>query len=76
MVLQRDALTRFKGYGWNTIEVKDANIWMNSPPRTKSSKIRTTPTLIVVDSHIGYGSPQNTIPMKPTESRWVKPKSN
>jgi transketolase len=53
-----DALMRFKGYGWNTLEVKDANnleelaaayqVFKNTSDR---------PTLIVVDSHIGYGSP-------------------
>src|SRR5580765_4308024 len=53
-----DVMTRFVGYGWNVTRVSDANdvdmlarayqIFLNTKDR---------PTLIVVDSHIGYGSP-------------------
>ena len=53
-----DALTRFKGYGWNVTEVKDANNLDELAAAYQnflSSNDR--PTLIVVDSHIGYGSP-------------------
>jgi len=53
-----DMMTRFVGYGWNVTRVADANdllqlsrgykTFLNTPDK---------PTLIVVDSHIGYGSP-------------------
>jgi transketolase len=53
-----DVATRFLGYGWNILRVGDANdteriehaleIFRNTKGR---------PTFIVLDSHIGYGSP-------------------
>jgi transketolase len=53
-----DVATRFIGYGWNVTRVGDANdldllarafqTFRDTPDR---------PTLIVVDSHIGYGAP-------------------
>jgi len=53
-----DVAARFLGYGWNVLRVSDANdteriehaleIFRNTKGR---------PTFIVVDSHIGYGSP-------------------
>ncbi|HWY44823.1 MAG TPA: transketolase [Candidatus Sulfotelmatobacter sp.] len=53
-----DALTRFKGYGWNVTEVKDANnLDELAAAYELFKKTNDRPTLIVVDSHIGYGSP-------------------
>ncbi len=53
-----DALTRFKGSGWNVIEVKDANNLDELAPAYQNFlNTNDRPTLIVVDSHIGYGSP-------------------
>jgi transketolase len=53
-----DVLTRFKGYGWNVTEVKDANnIDELAAAYELFKKTNDRPTLIVVDSHIGYGSP-------------------
>jgi len=53
-----DVKTRFEGYGWNVTHVTDANdcdafakairFFQDTPDR---------PTMIIVDSHIGYGSP-------------------
>jgi transketolase len=53
-----DIATRFLGYGWNVLRVADANdidriehaldIFRNTKGR---------PTFIILDSHIGYGSP-------------------
>jgi len=56
--LDEDVMTRFLGYKWNVLRVPDAN----SIPMLENayhSFLRTDdkPTLIVVDSHIGYGSP-------------------
>jgi transketolase len=53
-----DVMTRFKGYGWNVTHVTDANdldMLARGYENFLTSKGR--PTLIVVDSHIGYGSP-------------------
>jgi transketolase len=53
-----DVMTRFVGYGWNVTRVSDAND-LRTLARAYDTFLKTTdkPTLIVVDSHIGYGSP-------------------
>jgi transketolase len=53
-----DVMTRFVGYGWNVTRVTDAND-LEMLSRAFDTFLKTTdrPTLIVVDSHIGYGSP-------------------
>ena len=53
-----DVATRFLGYGWNVVRVGDAND-LEMLERAFRTFHDTTdrPTLIIVDSHIGYGSP-------------------
>jgi transketolase len=53
-----DVMTRFVGYGWNVTRVSDAND-LGMLARAFKTFLSTDhkPTLIVVDSHIGYGSP-------------------
>jgi len=58
LAFSEDIAVRFTGYGWNVTRVGDANdlellhhaleAFLNSSDR---------PTLIIVDSHIGYGAP-------------------
>ena len=51
-------MTRFVGYGWNVTHVSDANdLEMLARAFTTFLETQDKPTLIVVDSHIGYGSP-------------------
>ncbi|MEX2106085.1 MAG: transketolase [Solirubrobacterales bacterium] len=53
-----DVLSRFEGYNWNVIRVGDANdasLLERAFGEFKAEVGR--PTLIVVDSHIGWGSP-------------------
>ena len=53
-----DVMTRFLGYGWNVTRVADANdLEMLARAYGTFLKTNDRPTLIVVDSHIGYGSP-------------------
>ncbi len=53
-----DVMTRFTGYGWNVTRVADANdLTMLGRAYDVFLKTKDRPTLIVVDSHIGYGSP-------------------
>jgi transketolase len=53
-----DVMTRFVGYGWNVTRVSDANdLRMLARAYEVFQKTKDRPTLIVVDSHIGYGSP-------------------
>jgi transketolase len=53
-----DVLSRFEGYGWNVLRVGDANDRGLLSRAFEEFKAETgRPTLIVVDSHIGWGSP-------------------
>ena len=53
-----DVMTRFVGYGWNVTRVADANDLLQlSRAYEYAEKHNDQPTLIVGDSHIGYGSP-------------------
>ena len=53
-----DVATRFIGYGWNVTRVADANdLDMLARAFETFQKTTDRPTLIIVDSHIGYGSP-------------------
>ena len=53
-----DVATRFMGYGWNVTRVGDANdLELLTRAFEAFREERDRPTLIIVDSHIGYGSP-------------------
>jgi transketolase len=53
-----DVLSRFEGYGWNVLRVGDANDTGLLGKAFEEFKAETgRPTLIVVDSHIGWGAP-------------------
>ena len=53
-----DVGARFSAYGWNVVHVTDAND-LNALDNAYNKFLQTNdrPTLIVVNSHIGYGSP-------------------
>ncbi len=58
LAFTEDVATRFLGYGWNVLRVGDANDLDRIEQALE--RFRTTtgrPTLIVLDTHIGYGSP-------------------
>ena len=63
LAFTEDVETRFKGYRWNVLRVRDAN---DTAALTRAVELfRQTgdrPTMIIVDSIIGYGAPhkQNT----------------
>src|SRR5580704_7034158 len=53
-----DVAVRFLGYGWNVLRVGDANdVARIEHALTVFRQTKGRPTLIVLDSHIGYGSP-------------------
>ena len=54
-----DVAARFMGYGWNVPRVGDANDIdaARAAPSRSSRRRQARPTLIIVDSHIGWGSP-------------------
>jgi transketolase len=58
LAFTEDVATRFLAYGWNVLRVGDANDLDRIEQAL--SVFRTTkgrPTFIILDSHIGYGSP-------------------
>src|SRR3954447_25423611 len=58
LAFSEDVATRFIAYGWNVTRVGDAND-QEMLDRAFATFKKTTgrPTLIIVDSHIGYGAP-------------------
>ena len=53
-----DVATRFLSYGWNVLRVGDANdLEMLERAFDTFKSTHDRPTLIIVDSHIAYGSP-------------------
>jgi len=58
LAFTEDVATRFMGYGWNVTRVGDANDRaMLARAFEVFQRERHRPTLIIVDSHIGYGAP-------------------
>jgi transketolase len=80
LAFSEDVEIRFKGYGWNVVRVRDAND--TAAVAQALELFRRTgdrPTLIIVDSVIGYGAPhkQNTAaahsdPLGEEEARLAK----
>ncbi len=58
LAFSEDVAARFLGYGWQVLRVSDANDRDRIADALADAK-RTTdrPTLIIVESHIGYGAP-------------------
>ena len=75
-----DVAVRFLAYGWNVLRVGDANDLEHiEDALTTFRETKHRPTFIVLDSHIGYGSPnkQDTSaahgePLGPEEVRLTK----
>ncbi|PWT96697.1 MAG: transketolase [Terriglobia bacterium] len=58
LAFSEDVATRFVGYGWNVTRVGDANdLEMLARAFRTFQNTNDRPTLIIVDSHIGYGAP-------------------
>src|SRR5438128_6842025 len=58
IALTEDIAARFLGYGWNVLRVGDANdIERIEHALEIFRKTEGRPTFIILDSHIGYGSP-------------------
>jgi transketolase len=58
LAFSEDVATRFISYGWNVTRVGDANdLEMLDRAFATFKKTTGRPTLIIVDSHIGYGAP-------------------
>jgi transketolase len=58
LAFTEDVAARFLGYGWNVLRVSDANDTGRIEHALESFRsTKGRPTFIVLDSHIGYGSP-------------------
>jgi len=58
LAFTEDVATRFMAYGWNVTRVSDANdLEMLARAFRDFQNTKDRPTLIIVDSHIGYGAP-------------------
>jgi transketolase len=58
LAFTEDVALRFIGYGWNVSRVSDANDLERLAGAFKNfQNTKDRPTLIIVDSHIGYGAP-------------------
>lgn len=59
LAFSEDVATRFKGYGWNVLRVSDANDLNQLDQAFNQFKNKSVdrPTLIIVESHIAWGSP-------------------
>ncbi len=58
LAFSEDVAARFLAYGWNVTRVGDANdLDQLTRAYREAGSIADRPTLIVVQSHIGYGSP-------------------
>jgi transketolase len=62
LAFSEDVATRFFGYGWNVLRVSDANDigLLNKAYRSAQAEQGpdARPTLVIVDSHIGWGAPK------------------
>jgi transketolase len=79
LAFSEDVATRFIGYGWNVTRVGDVNdLQMLARAFETFQKTTDRPTLIIVDSHIGYGSHKQDShsahgePLGEDEIRYVK----
>ncbi len=58
LAFSEDVGTRFLAYGWNVMRVRDANDRAAVAAAIEQFKAETgRPTMIIVESHIGYGAP-------------------
>jgi transketolase len=58
LAFTEDVGARFLAYGWYVIRVRDANNTTEiGEALTRSRETRGQPTLIIIESHIGYGAP-------------------
>jgi transketolase len=58
LAFSEDVAARFLGYHWNVLRVGDANdLGLIEDALKTFRETRDRPTLIILDSHIGYGSP-------------------
>jgi len=59
ITFSEDRARRFDAYGWHTVSVADGNDLAAIDAAIQAARVETTrPSLILVRTHIGYGSPE------------------
>ena len=58
IAFREDVPARFRAYGWNVIDVPDANCYQLVSDAIEIAKTSDKPSLIVCHTAIGYGSPK------------------
>jgi len=59
ITFSEDRASRFEAYGWHTVSVADGNDLVAIDAAIQTAHAETTrPTLILVRTHLGYGSPE------------------
>ncbi len=59
LAFSEDVAVRFLGHGWNVLRVADANDTVRLALAFERARAEThRPTLVIVDSHIGFGAPK------------------
>ncbi|MCU1741992.1 MULTISPECIES: transketolase [unclassified Pseudomonas] len=59
MTFSENRAARFEAYGWHTVSVEDGNDLVAIETALQAAREQTTrPSLILVRTHIGYGSPE------------------
>ncbi len=59
LAFSEDVAVRFLGHGWNVLRVADANDTVRLAQAFERARAEThRPTLVIVDSHIGFGAPK------------------
>src|SRR6185436_6150924 len=58
LAFTEDVGTRFLAYGWNVVHLRDANDTKGLADALRDfDREQSRPTMIIVESHIGYGAP-------------------
>ncbi len=58
LAFTEDVGARYAAYGWNVLTVGDANnLGMLQDAFIRAKQEKSRPTIIIIDSHIGYGAP-------------------
>ena len=73
LTFTEDVKQRFNAYGWHTQSVQDGNDLQAVELAIRNARRnKQHPYLILLHTHLGYGSPINRTPSKPTVPPWAR----
>jgi len=72
-----DRARRFAAYGWHTQALADGNdVPSIAGAIAAAREERSRPSLILVRTHLGYGSPRKQTPSRRTARLWARKRSS